>query len=212
MNGPRRDKSALQKEIPLPVISIVIATFNDERRLVPTLASLVSGAADGLIVEAIIADGGSADDTEAVADVAGCRFVRSPDDRGRRLTQAGLAAKAPWLLFMAPGAVLDEGWIRDVRSFLETVTRRGETDRRAAIFSIGSDGYDLSDRMGLVKARAAFALGFGPHPVQGLLISAPFYRALGGHPRGDTPERALARRIGRRHTTVLRSRATAIGT
>jgi hypothetical protein len=192
------------------VISVVIPTLNDERRLVPTLASLVSGAAAGIVVEAIVADGGSGDDTEAVADVAGCRFLKGPEDRGERLAAATSGAKAPWLMFMTAGAVLDEGWVRDVRSFLETVTRRAESDRRAAVFAIGGNGYDLADKLALVRSRCAFALGFGPHPIQGLLISASFYKMLGGHRSGLSPERAFARRIGRRHTSVLRSRATAI--
>ena len=166
MNATRHDNSALRKGCCLPVISVVIPTFNDERGLVPTLASLVSGAADGLIVEAIIADSRSSDDTEAVADVAGCRYLEGPDDRGRRLAAAAATAKAPWLMFMTAGAVLDEGWIREVRSFLETVTRRSATDKRAAVFAMGNDGYGLADKLDLMKIRAVFALGFGPDPAQ----------------------------------------------
>ena len=41
----------------------------------PTLAALVPGATAGLITEVLIADGGSHDDTAAVADVAGCNFL-----------------------------------------------------------------------------------------------------------------------------------------
>jgi hypothetical protein len=192
------------------VISVVIPTFNDERRLVPTLASLVSGAADGLIVEAIVADGGSRDDTEAVADVAGCRFVAGPADRGERLKAAARSAKAPWLLFIAPGTVVDEGWIREVRSFLEAASRRPAGLQRAAVFALGSDDYGLARNLAATCARLAFLVGLGPDPRQGLLISAERYRALGGHAPGPLPERVFARRVGRFRTTVLRSRATAI--
>lgn len=191
------------------MISVVIPTLNDERRLVPTLACLVSGAADGLIVEAIIADGGSVDDTEAVADVAGCRFLAGPADRGLRLARAARAAKAPWLLFMLPGVVLDEGWIREVRGFVEAAARRG-LDDRAAVFALGTESYALSGRLAAWTARAAFSVGLGPDPRQGLLVTAARYEACGGHPPGESAERALARRIGRARTVVLRARATAV--
>lgn len=192
------------------MISVIIPTHNDERRLVPTLASLVSGAADGLIVEAIVADGGSSDDTEAVADAAGCRFIAGPADRGERLQVAARSAKAPWLMFIAPGTVVDEGWIREVRSFLEAASRRPAGLQRAAAFALGSEDYGMTQSLAAAAARIAFLAGLGPDPRQGLLIPAERYRALGGHASGASPERAFARRVGRFRTTVLRSRATAV--
>lgn len=190
------------------MLSVVIPTLNDERRLVPTLASLVAGAADGLIVEAILVDGGSTDETEAVADIAGCRLLKGPADRGARLASAAATAKAPWLLFMAPGVVLDEGWIREVRSFLEAVSRHGEARRRAAVFAHGVDGFGMAPRLTNFKARLGFALGFGPTASQGLLINTAHYRSRGGHRPGQSSERAFARSIGRRGISVLRARAT----
>ncbi|WP_252511273.1 glycosyltransferase [Phreatobacter aquaticus] len=192
---------------PSPLLSVVISTLNDERRLVPTLASLVPGAADGLIAEAIIVDGGSTDDTDAVADIAGCRFLKGPADHGQRLAEGASVARAPWLLFMRPGVVLDEGWIREVRSFLEAVTRSGEQERRAAIFSIDIDGFGLKPRIRGLRARAAFRLGFGAHAAQGLLISAIAYQNRGGHRQGPQAERSLSRSIGSRSISVLRIRA-----
>ncbi len=189
------------------MLSVVIPSLNDERRLVPTLASLVPGAADGLITEAIIVDGGSADDTDAVADIAGCRFLRGPADPGLRLAEGAAIARAPWLLFMRPGVVLDEGWIREVRGFLDAVTRSGEQERRAAIFSIDIDGFGLKPRLRAFKSRTAFHLGFGAHPAQGLLISAIGYRNRGGHRTGPLAERSLSRQIGSRSISVLRTRA-----
>ena len=45
------------------VLSVIIPTLDCERSLVPTLASLVSGAAVGTVRDVIIADGGSRDAT-----------------------------------------------------------------------------------------------------------------------------------------------------
>ena len=93
------------------MLSVIIATQNSERALVPTLAALVSGATAGLISEVLIADGGSRDDTAAVADVAGCSFLALDGRSARRLKAAAGKARAPWLLFLRPGTVLDAPWI-----------------------------------------------------------------------------------------------------
>ena len=54
----------------------------------PTLAALVPGATAGIVREVIVADGGSRDDTEQVADIAGCRFLSSVEPLGARLKAA----------------------------------------------------------------------------------------------------------------------------
>src|SRR5207244_2986253 len=57
------------------MLSVVIATHNSERSLLPTLAALVQGAAAGIVREVIVADAGSRDATAAIADGAGCRLL-----------------------------------------------------------------------------------------------------------------------------------------
>ncbi|MFJ5489311.1 glycosyltransferase, partial [Hansschlegelia beijingensis] len=57
-------------EIPF-MLSVLIPTCNHERALVPTLSTLVPGAADGLVRDVTIVDGGSTDATAEVADPAG---------------------------------------------------------------------------------------------------------------------------------------------
>ena len=59
------------------MLSVIIATLDSERALVPTLAALVPGAMAGLVSEVLVADGGSRDETAVVADVAGCNFCWS---------------------------------------------------------------------------------------------------------------------------------------
>ena len=59
------------------MFSIIIPTHDSERALVPTLAALVPGATAGIVREVIVADGGSRDETEQVADIAGCRVSSS---------------------------------------------------------------------------------------------------------------------------------------
>ncbi|HXW41182.1 MAG TPA: glycosyltransferase, partial [Xanthobacteraceae bacterium] len=67
------------------MLSVIIATLDSERALVQTLAALVSGATAGLVSEVLVVDGGSHDDTAAVADIAGCNFTVVEGSLARRL-------------------------------------------------------------------------------------------------------------------------------
>jgi glycosyltransferase involved in cell wall biosynthesis len=183
------------------MLSVIIPTLDSERALVPTLAALVSGATAGLISEVLLADGGSHDDTAAIADVTGCNVLRLEGPLGARLKAAAAAARAPWFLFLRPGTVLDPLWIGEARRFME-LTRSSE---RAAVFRRGAAAPSPWRE---AFAQAMLAFGAAPHPDQGLLISRQFYDALGGH-RTDAadPESDLIRRIGRRRIAHLAAAA-----
>ena len=190
------------------MLSAVIPTNESERTLVPTLAHLVAGAAEGMLREVIVADAGSKDATAEVADVAGCRLMTLPGALGPRLTAAAATARASWLLFLRPGIALDASWVREVARFIETSDRRADGDVPAAVFRPGAD----AGRPVLVEALSLLrvALGGRPRPEQGLVIAKRFYERLGGHrDRGDT-EADLLRRIGRRRIVMLRAAAVAV--
>ncbi len=173
------------------MLSVIIATKDSERALVPTLAALVSGATAGVISEVLVADGGSRDDTAAVAEVAGCNFMAMNGGTARRLKAAADQARAPWLLFLRPGTILDEPWIRDAQRFMERASRTGG----AGVFRRGAPAQSsLREALSLL----ASALGARPRPEQGLLLGKAFYAALGGHAeQAADPETDLIRRIGR---------------
>lgn len=192
------------------MLSVVIPTRNDEARLVPTLAALVPGAADGLVRDVRIADGGSTDATLEIADLAGCDVLQGGPDRGARLDAAARAAKGPWLLFLEPGVVLDESWRHEARQFADALERTGETGRRAATFSFGRDGFGRQARMSEVSATVSRLLTGLPQPEQGLLIHKSFYEKTGGfRPLAAMAEADLVRRIGAGRLTRLRARALA---
>jgi len=69
------------------MLSVIIPTRNSERALVATLAALVPGATAGLISEVLVVDGGSQDESAAVADVAGCTFMLVEGPAGTGKTQ-----------------------------------------------------------------------------------------------------------------------------
>jgi hypothetical protein len=187
------------------MITVVIPTLDSERLLVPTLAGLVTGSAEGLVREVVLADGGSSDDTRKIADLSGCEFLSGPADEGARLASAAAAARGDWLMFIDPGATLEEGWTREVRAFL---VRGGEESDRVATFRFAIDGPGATARVSEAAAVLLLALLGMPRPDQGLLIAKQFYRSLGGHPPGRHSRQKLAEKIGRRRIAALRTRLT----
>lgn len=186
-----------------PMLSIIIATLDCEFALARTLAALVPGAVDGLVSEAIVADGGSHDGTAIVADAAGCTFISVEGSLGLRLKTSAAKARAPFLLFLQPGIVLDANWIGEAKRFAE----RSSLERTAVFRRDAAGRTTIREIWALLGA----AVGTLPHPDQGMLISRQFYDALGGHTDDAAdPERDLIRRVGRRSIVTLAARATKI--
>jgi hypothetical protein len=186
------------------MLSVVIATQDNERALLPTLAALVAGAADGLVREVIVADAGSRDATLAIADAAGCRMLTSTQAQGARLRAAAATARASWLLFLRPGIVLEASWVDEARRFIEDAELRNDA-RTYAVFRAGPLRPSVLEALALLRT----ALGAKPTPSQGLLLARSLYDALGGHSDVDEPERELFRRLGRRRLFRLRTGAIA---
>jgi glycosyltransferase involved in cell wall biosynthesis len=174
----------------LVMLSVIIATHDSERPLVQTLVALVPGATAGLVRDVIVADGGSRDETQQVADVAGCVFLSSGQSLGARFNAAAERARGGWLMFMAAGAVPAPTWIEETAAF-------AQGGGQAAVFSAQPAG--LAGWM----RRLVNPL---PANEQGLLIRKAFYAEVGRH-RADAadPERDLLRRIKRSRLTVLRT-------
>ena len=184
------------------MLTAIIATFESERTLVPTLAALVPGAAAGLVAEVIIADAGSRDATAEVADIAGCRFMSSNDALGVRLKAAAATVRSPWLMFLRAGVIPQPGWIDAAGHFMQTTEQIGDA-ARAAVFRAPVKAGHVSPGLAEIVALVRSALARGPDPDQGLLIARRFYEAVGGHPPAANAEAALLRRLGRGRTVML---------
>lgn len=100
------------------MLTVLIPTRNSEEALARTLASLVSGAVEGVVREVIVCDGGSSDGTARVADHSGCLFL---PDAG--LTEGRERARSEWLLVLQPGARLAAGWTEAVRDHVQAGDR-----------------------------------------------------------------------------------------
>ncbi len=183
------------------MLSVIIATLDSEQALVPTLAALVPGATAGVISEVLLVDGGSTDDTATVADVAGCNFMTVSGPLGERLKAAAAKARAPWLLFLRPGIILEAPWVGEARYFIE----QPANSARAAVFQLGAPARSPWRQVWLSLATI---LGAGPRPEQGLIISKRFYAEIGGHAElAAEPETDLLHRIGRRRVVTLSTSA-----
>jgi len=184
------------------MISVIIATHESERALVPTLAALVPGATGGLLGEVIVADAGSRDATAEVADVAGCRFMASSEPLGVRLKAAAASTRTPWLMFLRAGIVPEPGWVAAAERFIEAADLLDDADR-AAVFRPPGVADLLRPGLAEVIALLRVTLGGGARPEQGLLIARRHYDRVGGHPEGADAETEVLRRIGRRRLAML---------
>ena len=183
------------------MLSVIIATLDSERSLVRTLAALVPGATAGLITEVVVADAGSRDDTAAVADIAGCNLLVTDGPLGSGSKRPQRRRARPGCCFCGRALSVDTPWIGEARGFVE----RPQPHIRAAVFRRAAPAQaGLREALSLLAA----ALGAKPHPEQGLIIAADFYRQTGGHSeRATDPESDLLRRIGRRRIATLSTRA-----
>ncbi len=97
------------------MISIVVPTLNEARKLPDLLAEL---AAETPNHEVIVVDGGSADGTDAVARRAGARLLPSAPGRGQQLAAGAAAAQGEILLFLHADSRFPAGGLAQI---LETL-------------------------------------------------------------------------------------------
>ena len=179
-------------------LDVVIPALNAAASLGGTIAALGSPA--GLSLTITVCDGGSRDDTPAIARRAGVRVVTAPAGRGGQLSAGADSGEAPWLFFLHADSRPGPGWSEAIRRF---ATDAGNQDR-ATYFRLRLDSADRRARRieRLVDWRCrTFGLPYGD---QGLVLARAFYRRLGGFATVPLMEDVeLARRIGRRRLVPL---------
>jgi len=189
------------------MITVVIPTLNAETTLGPTLAALVPAAVDGLIREVIVVDGGSTDRTAEIVDHAGATLLTGSKGRGQQLAAGAKQARFPWLLFLHADTVLAPDWERDAGTFMGRIDS-GERPPAGAAFRFTLDDEGARPRLleWLVALRCRMLRL--PYGDQGLLIPKRLYDEVGGYrPLALMEDVDLVRRLGRRRTVMLRSRA-----
>ncbi|WP_289032577.1 glycosyltransferase [uncultured Roseibium sp.] len=195
------------------MISVIVPTLNSEADLAHCLAALVPAAAEGVVREVIVVDGGSSDNTERVADAAGCDWREVKGPRSERLAAgAQVSRRGEWLLFLPADTVLEASWHHEVQNFIERAERAGSADKTAAAFKLRFEAFGMGARVSefMAVVRSRF-LGM-PDGSQGLLISRRFYQSLGGYrPLREMEDLDLVKRIGGRRLVFLRSGAVCSG-
>ena len=193
------------------MISVVIPTRNSEEALARTLATLVTGAADGTVREVVVVDGGSEDQTRLVAEGTGCDFMSGAGGAwARGAIGAAVAQRGEFLMFLRPGVLLDPGWESDFQAAAERRLRRGD-GRFAAVFRLASDDDTLAGSLKYYLLRLFSRCAGITYPDQGLIISRGYFRELGGFSRRDGLAGVdLVRRIGLRRLVRLRTPAVRV--
>ncbi len=178
-------------------MSVVIPTLDAADELAATLAALAGAR---LVGEIIVADGGSSDDSVAVAGAAGARIVSAPKGRGTQLAAGAAAASGDWLLFLHADCSLAPGWEQAVDTF---VTAPGAADRAGYFAFALDDASRAARRLERIVAWRCRVLGL-PYGDQGLLIARALYQAVGGFAALPLMEDVeFARRLGRRRLMPL---------
>ena len=189
------------------MISVIIPTLDAADGLPETLAALVPGVVAGLIREVVIVDGGSGDQTIAIAEATGARVVTSTPGRGQQLKTGAEAASASWLLFLHADTCLAAGWEGEVAAFMERV-ETGKRTPGAAVFRFALDDLGTLPRLtewGVALRCAVFRLPYGD---QALLIPRQLYNDIGGFkPMPLLEDVDINRRLGRRRIAMLRTAA-----
>jgi rSAM/selenodomain-associated transferase 2 len=184
---------------PMPSLAIIIPTLNAAMTLPATLARLTARPPRE-VAEIVVVDGGSADDSVAVAREGGARVVFAARGRGTQLAAGIMATRAPWLLLLHADTVLAPGWGEVVARFIAAPEAAG----RAGYFRFAlAETSAPARRLARVVAWRARVLGL-PYGDQGLLISRAFLAQVGGMAAWPLMEDVdLARRIGRARLVAL---------
>ena len=165
------------------MLAVIIPTLNAGESLSGLLGQLRGRGVDTAL-PIIIADGGSTDDTLAIALRAGAVIAAGAKGRGVQLSRgADWAARttgAEWYLFLHADCVLDKDWALTVTKHMhEHPDKAGYFRFRAQINGVISRGWKPRLMAFCVRFRE---LTFGgPYGDQGLLISRAQYERLGGY-------------------------------
>lgn len=181
------------------MISIIIPTLDAAAHLPRTLGALVPAVMQGFVREAIVADGGSQDQTCAIAEAAGCEIVAAARGRARQMIAGAGIARGDWLLFLHADTALSEGWSEAARDFIWE-----GSPMRAAAFRFAFDDESAAARRVVFWGRLRGRVLKLPYGDQGLLISRRFYDSIGGFRDMALMEDVdIVRRIGRGRLTIL---------
>ncbi|PHR94409.1 MAG: glycosyl transferase [Robiginitomaculum sp.] len=179
------------------MLSVIIPTLNAGKYLKPLLHQVGPVCQD-----IVVTDGGSRDETLALALASGARLAVGCKGRGWQLARGAKWARGDWLFFIHADTVLSDGWAEAVESHMR------DFPEKSGYFRYALDAQGVWPKLvsGFVWLRSKLlALPYGD---QGLLISRALYEEIGGFPDWDLFEDvAIIRALGRQRLRQLPARA-----
>lgn len=165
------------------VLTIIIPTLNEAENLPVLLQDL--SRQDDLLLEIIVADGGSTDATCTLAAASSARVVHGRAGRGAQMNDAATLASGAYLLFLHADSRLDDPHL--LGRALRALCAEDPGDKRTAghfplRFVRTSKGHAMAYRY--VEEKSALNRVNTTNGDQGLLLSKDFFNELGGFDEG----------------------------
>ena len=163
-----------------PALSVIIPTLDEAGHLPRLLANLA--AQKNIDLEVIVADGGSRDATQAVAEAFKARVVPAERGRGRQMNAAAREAGSEYLLFLHADSLMeDELLLHNALDALKKEIDRDGRDEVAGHFRLRfvRSGSAHSTAYRYVEEKTAFNRPGTTNGDQGLLLSRSYFEVLG---------------------------------
>ena len=181
--------------IDVSTVGVVIPTLNEACNLPELLGDLREVA---LPLHVIVADGGSHDDTAALALAGGATVVHTARGRAVQMNEGARACGAEWLCFLHADVRLPE----NARHDFEHLVR--DPAAEAAVWSLAIDADGWWFRVLEQGARVRDRLVGFPYGDQGLLVRRALFERLGGFPDVPVLEDVVFVRAVGRATSIRR--------
>lgn len=153
-------------------ISIVIPVLNEANHLANTLRSIQVPE----MIEVIVVDGGSQDDTVKIATTLAAYVIQGTPGRAAQMNQGARVASGDILLFLHGDTILPEGFERLIRQTL------AQPDVVAGAFELRIDGTQWGLRLvewGVNWRSRWLQMPYGD---QAIFLKASIFHELGGFP------------------------------
>lgn len=162
-------ESALEKG---STVSVIIPTYNEEAGIAALLETVTKSSPH----EIIVSDGGSTDQTAALATQSGATVITSAKGRAAQMNAGACAATGEFLLFLHADTIPPENFPEIISQTL----RKPNTPAGAFTFKLSGNLGAASLIESLVSLRCRFA--HKPYGDQGIFIRRRLFENIGGFP------------------------------